>query len=123
MKKIIILLVATLFIIGCDDGKDGAAGIMGPSIWCTGDPAKDEGSGCITHASTQGKIGIPGSQGKIGVTGLTGDKGAASTVVGPIGLTGNQGNPGIHGDTGPAGPAGPVGCDADKTRNAAGICG
>lgn len=31
MKKIVILLVVTLFVVGCADGDDGKDGIVGPS--------------------------------------------------------------------------------------------
>ena len=31
MKMLLMLLVLAVSVVACDDGKDGAAGIMGPS--------------------------------------------------------------------------------------------
>jgi len=130
MKKVLMLIMfaGLLFAAGCEDGKDGAAGIMGPSIWCTGDEAKDKGTGCITKASTQGKHGTDGATGQNGTDGSNGIDGTngqdgspgGKGSKGDTGFTGERGlkgDTGDTGDTGDKGDTGLTGCDSGETRD------
>jgi len=56
------VLMIAFFLAGCegDDGKDGAAGIMGPSPICVAG-AKDNPKGCYYEADLKGDAGKDGN--------------------------------------------------------------